>query len=165
MKRAFAIGVAASMVLAAFATASNADPMKELEVYKAGLGMWNCDAKDLGSGKMFKATAEFTAELDGNTYIERYKEVASADHPSAWKGVFLMSYDPQTSRWVRNGVDNSGERNAASSSGWQDNTWTWEADWGNVIVMRKTEKTRNFAIDVKDNGNIKRVVEASCKRI
>ena len=31
-----------------------ADPMKELGVYKGGLGKFSCDVKDLGSGKMFK---------------------------------------------------------------------------------------------------------------
>jgi hypothetical protein len=33
-----------------------------------------------------------------------------------------MSYDLQEKRWVRNAVDNSGERNAASSSGWSGDT-------------------------------------------
>ena len=76
-----------------------------------------------------------------------------------------MSYDPQSQRWVRNGVDNSGVRNAASSSGWNDNTWVWESDAVNIVINQKGAKARTFAIDVKDAAGVKRVVEAVCKRV
>jgi hypothetical protein len=142
----------------------SAEPMKELDVYKGGLGKWTCNAKELGSGKTFKAIAEFSVEFDGQTYIERYYEIASADHPNAWKGIFLMSYDPQSQRWVRNGLDNSGDRNAASSAGWKDDTWVWENAGVNIVIIQKGTNARDFAIDLKDGGDIKRVVEANCTR-
>ena len=164
MKAARALGFAASVVLVGFSVAGNAEPMKELEVYKGNLGKWSCDAKETGSGKSFKASFEISSEFEGDTYIEKYAEVANADHPSAWKAVFLMSYDPEAKRWVRNGVDNSGGRNAASSTGWQGDTWVWENDGVNIVVTRSGTK-RTFAVDVKDAGNVKRVVEASCKKI
>ncbi len=165
MKAAHAFGFVASIVLGGVAAAGNAAPIKELEVYKGGLGKWSCDAKELGSGKAFKATIENSVEFDGHTYVEKYAEVASSDHPNAWKAVFIMSYDAQANRWVRNGVDNSGERNAASSAGWQDNTWVWENDGVNIVINQKGAKARTFAVDVKDSGNVKRVVEASCRKI
>jgi hypothetical protein len=165
MNASHAIGVTASVLLGVFATLANAEPMKELAVYKNGLGKWTCDAKEVGSGKAFKAVAEFSVEFDGNTYIERYAEIASSDHPNAWKGIFIMSYDPQSQRWVRNGVDNSGERNAASSSGWNDNTWVWENDALNIVIKQKDANARTVAIDVKDATGAKRVVEAVCKRV
>lgn len=164
MNAAHAIGVAATVVLAAFATASNAEPMKELAVYKSGLGKFACDAKETGSGKAFKVTVDKTVEYDGNTYVERYVEAKNADHPSPWNAVFLMSYDPASQKWVRNGVDNSGERNAASSSGWNGDTWVWENDGVNIVINKKGANAFTFAVDVKESGNVKRVVEASCKR-
>lgn len=164
MKAAHAIGVVASVVLAAFAMAGNAEPMKELAIYKGGLGKFACDAKETGTGKAFKATVDKTVEYDGNTYVERYVEAKSADHPSPWNAVFIMSYDPATQRWVRNGVDNSGVRNAASSSGWNGDIWVWENDGVNIVINKKGANGFTFAVDVKDGDKVKRVVEASCKR-
>ena len=135
------------------------------EAFKGAVGKWNCEAKELGSGKTFKATAEFMSEFDGGMYVERYTEAKSTDHPNPWSAVFIMTYDPETKRWVRNGVDNSGGRNAASSAGWQDNTWVWENDGVNIVIKSSGAKARTFAVDVKDGGNIKRVVEANCKKI
>ena len=165
MKAAKAFGVAASIVLAGFAVSSSADPMKELAVYKGSLGKFACDAKETGSGKTFKVTVDKTVEFDGNTYVEHYVEMKSADHPSPWNAVFIMSYDPSSKKWVRNGVDNSGERNAASSSGWNGDTWIWENDGVNIVVNKKGANGFTFAVDVKDGGNVKRVAEATCKRI
>ncbi|HVY06495.1 MAG TPA: hypothetical protein VHB46_11015 [Burkholderiales bacterium] len=163
MKLAKAWGMAASLVLAGVATAASADPAKELDVYKGGLGKFSCVAKETGSGKTFKTGVEKTV-LDGYTYMERYTEVKSSDHPSPWNAVFLMSYDPDSKKWVRNGVDNSGERNAASSSGWQGDTWTWENDGVNIVIDRKGSAF-DYAVDVKKPDGVKRVVEASCKKI
>ena len=165
MKAARAFGIVASIVLGGVAASGNAAPIKELEVFKAGLGKWNCDAKELGSGKSFKTTIENSVEFDGYTYVEKYTEMKSSDHPSPWSAVFIMSYDGDSKRWVRNGVDNSGGRNAASSAGWQDKTWVWENDGVNIVVTDKGPKARTVAVDVKDGGNIKRVVEQSCKKI
>lgn len=165
MKAAQVLKVTASIVLAGFAVASSAEPMKELAIYKSSLGKFACDAKEIGSGKAFKATVEKTAEFDGHTYLERYVETKSADHPNPWNGVFLMSYDQASQKWVRNGIDNSGERNAASSTGWNGDTWVWENDGVNIVINRKGANAFTFAVDVKDSGNLKRVVEASCKRI
>ena len=156
--------VIGSILLAGFATLSSAEPMKELMVYKSGLGKWVCDAKETGSGKAFKAVVEKTVEFDGNTYVERYYELANADHPNPWKGVFLMSYDPKSKRWVRAGVDNSGERNAASSSGWNGDAWVWENDGVDIVINQKGANAYTFAVDVKEAGGAKRVVEATCKR-
>jgi hypothetical protein len=165
MKAARAFGFAASIVLGGFAATGHAGPMKELDAYKGGLGKWNCEAKELGSGKSFRAIIENSAEFDGHTYVEKYAEVANPDHPNAWKAVFIMSYDAQSNRWVRHGVDNSGERNAATSAGWQDKTWVWENDGVNIVINDKGAKARTFAVDVKDGGSVKRVVEASCRKI
>jgi hypothetical protein len=117
---AAAVGVAVAMAICASATF--AEPMKELAVYKGGLGKFACDAKELGSGKSFKTTVDKTVEFDGYTYVEHYVEIKSADHPNPWNGVFLMSYVSGSKKWVRKGVDNSGERNAASSTGWNGDT-------------------------------------------
>jgi hypothetical protein len=57
-----------------------------------------------------------------------------------------------------------GVRNAASSVGWKDNTWVWENDGVNIVITQKGQNNRDFAIDVKDGGNVKRVVEANCAR-
>jgi hypothetical protein len=165
MKLFQAIGITGVMVLASSFTSAFAEPMKELAVYKGNLGKFSCDAKEIGSGKTFKTTVEKTV-LDGNTYMERYVEVKSADHPNPWNGVFLMSYDPATNRWVRNGVDNSGERNAASSAGWTGDTWVWESDGVNIVINKKGATGYTFAVDVKESGGgIKRVVEANCTRV
>jgi hypothetical protein len=165
MKSAYAFGVAASIVMAGFNVTGSAEPMKELAVYKGSLGKFGCDAKETGSGKSFKATVDKTVEFDGNTYVERYVEMKSADHPNPWNAVFLMSYDAEGQKWVRNGVDNSGGRNAASSSGWNGDTWVWENDGVNIVIDRKNANAFNFAVDVKDSGGVKRVVEGSCKRV
>jgi len=164
MKKSQAIGSTVSLVFAACSLAVNAAPMKELDAYKASLGKWACVVKELGSGKTFKSVAEKTAEFDGNTYVERYYEIASADHPDAWKAIFIMSYDPQTNRWVRSGVDNSGERNAASSSGWSGDTWVWENDAVNIVITQKGAKAYMFGVDVKEGSGVKRVAEGSCTR-
>lgn len=156
--------VVTGALLAGLAGTAAADPMKELAVYKGSLGKFSCDARETGSGKMFKVTVDKTVEFDGHTYMERYVEAKSADHPNPWNGVFLMSYDPASSRWVRNGIDNSGARNAASSAGWSGDTWVWENDGVNIVIVRKGSNNFTFAVDVKDGGNLKRVVEASCKR-
>lgn len=166
MTKTYTIGIAGALLLAAGITPASAEPMKELGVYKDGLGKYACDAKETGSGKAFKARVEKTVEFDGNTYVERYIETKSADHPNPWNAVFLMSYDPATGKWVRNGVDNSGARNAASSSGWKGDTWVWENDGVNIVVNRKGANSFTFAVDVKESGGgVKRVAEALCKRI
>ena len=159
------IGIAAALFMAANITTAVADPMKELAVYKSSLGKFACDAKETGSGKTFRVSVEKTVEFDGNTYLERYVEMKSADHPSPWNAVFLMSYDSEAKRWVRNGVDNSGGRNAASSSGWNGDNWVWENDGVNIVIDRKGANSFTFAVDVKEAGGAKRVVEALCKRI
>jgi hypothetical protein len=117
------------------------------------------------SGNGFKAVVEKTVDFDGNTYIERYYQIANADHPNAWKGAFIMSYDPQSQRWVRSGVDNSGERNAASSSGWHSNTWVWENDGVDIVITQRGSEAYAFAVDVKQPAGIKRVVKAVCRRV
>jgi hypothetical protein len=77
-----------------------------------------------------------------------------------------MSYDPDSGKWVRNGVDNSGARNAASSTGWNGNTWVWENDGVNIVVEKKGSRSFTFAVDVKQSGGgVKRVAQALCKRI
>ena len=164
MYKRYAIGIATSIVFAALAPSANADSAKELAVYKGGLGKFACDVTELGSGNKFKATVDKTVEFDGNTYVERYAEIANADHVGAWKAIFIMSYDAQTSRWVRNGVDNSGERNAASSGGWSGDTWVWENDGVNIVVTRKGANAFVFDVDVKKPEGIKRVAEGNCKR-
>lgn len=165
MQANHAARVTVSLLFGALTVSAHAEPMKELAVYKNGLGKWTCDAKEVGSGKAFKAAVEFSVEFDGNTYVERYTEVATPDRPSPWKGIFLMSYDPQSQRWVRNGIDNAGMRNAASSSGWNDNTWVWENDYANIVINQSSPKARTIAIDVKEAAGVKRVVEGTCKRI
>ncbi len=159
------IAISAALMMAANFTIALADPMKELDAYKSSLGKFSCDAKEIGSGKSFKATVEKTVDFDGHTYLERYVEMKSADHPSPWNGIFIMSYDPGTNRWVRNGIDNSGERNAASSSGWNGDTWVWENDGVNIVLTKKGAGSYAFAVDVKEAGGVKRVVEGLCKRI
>jgi len=114
---------------------------------------------------MFKGIVDTTVEFDGNTYVERYMEVANADHPSAWKSIFIMSYDSQAKRWVRNGVDNNGDRNAATSSGWNGDVWVWENDSVNIVVTNKGTNAFSFDVDVKDGGSAKRVAHADCKRV
>lgn len=160
------IAIASAVLLYAGITSVLAEPMKELDVYHDTLGMYSCDAVETGSGKKFKARVERTVEFDGHTYVERYIEMKSADHPNPWDAVFLMSYDPDSGKWVRNGVDNSGARNAASSTGWQGNTWVWENDGVNIVVNKKGSGGFTFAVDVKQSGGgVKRVAEAVCKRI
>lgn len=159
------IAISAALLMAANFTIAAAEPMKELAVYKSSLGKFACDAKETGSGKKFKVSVEKTVDFDGHTYQERYVETKSADHPNPWNAIFLMSYDAETRSWVRNGVDNSGGRNAASSNGWNGDTWIWENDGVNIVIDRKGANNFNFSVDVKDSGNVKRVVEASCKRI
>ncbi len=151
--------------LALGASVAVAAPMKELDVYQGGLGKFVCDAKEIDSGKGFKAVVEKTVEFDGSTYVERYYEAVSPDHPNPWKGIFVMSYDPASKRWVRNGVDNSGERNAATSSGWKGDTWVWEMDGANIVITNKGRDAYAFAVDVKQSNGVKRVVEAMCARM
>ena len=166
MKFFHAIGISGVLILASSLTSAFAEPMKELAEYKGSLGKFSCDAKETGSGKSFKATVEKTAEFDGQTYVERYVEMKSADHPNPWDGIFIMSYDPASNRWVRNGIDNSGERNAASSSGWDGDTWVWENDGVNIVINKKGTNGFTFAVDVKESaGGVKRVVEATCRRV
>jgi hypothetical protein len=155
----------AALLMTSYVTVALAEPAKELDVYKGNLGKFACDAKETGSGKAFNATVDVTAELDGHTYTERYVEKKSADHPNPWSAVFLMSYDAASKKWVRNGVDNSGERNGASSTGWSGDTWVWENDGVNIVVNRKGAGAFTFAVDVKEaGGKVKRVAEASCKK-
>jgi len=166
MKQTRMIGIAGALLLSAGITSASAEPMKELDVYKASLGKFSCNAKETGSGKTFKARIDKTAEIDGHTYVERYTEMKSADHPNPWSAIFLMSYDPDSGKWVRNGVDNSGARNAASSTGWNGNTWIWENDGVNIVVENKGKNSFTFAVDVKQSGGgAKRVAEALCNRI
>jgi len=165
MKLNHAFGIAGVLLLSSSIMTAAAEPMKELSIYKGSLGKFTCDAKETGSGKTFKATVDKTVEYDGHTYVERYIEAKSADHPNPWNGIFLMSYDPASSRWVRNGIDNSGDRNAASSSGWNGDTWVWENDGVDIVVTRKGSNNFTFAVDVKEASGKKRVVEALCKRV
>lgn len=120
----------------------------------------------------YDARRPFIRQIDGKlfvngtaTYLERYVEAKSADHPNPWNAVFLMSYDTDSKRWVRNGVDNSGSRNAASSSGWIGDAWVWENDGVNIVINRSGASAFSFAVDVKQSGEVNRVVEASCKRV
>ena len=163
IRKSTAIAVIALSVAGA-STLAQAAPAQELDAYKGGLGNYSCDVKDLGSGKSFKGIVQKTVEFDGNTYVERYSEVANADHPSAWKSIFIMSYDAQAKRWVRNGVDNSGDRNAASSSGWKGDTWVWENDAVNIVITTKGTNAYTFDVDVKGADGVKRVAHGDCKR-
>jgi hypothetical protein len=166
MTKATKTAAAGALLFSAGIAAALAEPMKELDVYNQSLGNFSCDAKETGSGKMFKARVEKTVEFDGHTFVERYIEMKSADHPNPWNAVFLMSYDPDSGNWVRNGIDNSGARNAASSTGWQGNTWVWENAGVNIVIDRKGSNGFTFAVDVKQSdGGVKRVAEALCKRI
>ena len=166
MKLFKAVGIFGILVLASSISSAFAEPMTELAVYKSSLGKFSCDSKETGSGKSFKVTVEKTVEFDGHTYVERYVETKSADHSNPWNAIFIMSYDSASKRWVRNGVDNSGERNAASSSGWNGDTWIWENDGVNIVINRKGANNFTFAVDVKEaGGGVKRVVESSCKRV
>jgi hypothetical protein len=165
MKPELRLATAGALLLAATMTSALAEPVKELDVYKSGLGKFNCEAKETGSGKMFKAMVVKTVEFDGHTFVEHYVESKSADHPSPWSAIFIMSYDPAAKRWVRNGVDNSGERNAASSSGWKGDTWVWENDGVNIVIDRKSGGDFTFAVDVKQANGVKRVVQAMCKKV
>lgn len=162
MSHRHTLAISAAILLAACAGISKADSNKELGIYKGNLGKSNCEGKVVGSGKMFKATVEHTVEFDGNTYMERYTEMKSADHQNPWKGIFLMSYDPDTKRWVRN---NGGVRNAASSSGWNGDTWVWENDGVNIVINKTGGRNWTYAIDVKESASVKRVVEAMCQRV
>jgi len=154
------------LVLAAGVGSVSSAPLIEVDVYKSRLGKFSCDAKEIESGKRFKATVETTVDFEGNTYIERYVETKSADHPNPWKAVFLMSYDPTSGKWVRNGVDNSGARNAASSSGWDENTWIWKNDSVNIVIDKTGVNSFSFAVDVKQSGgSVKRVAKAHCNRV
>lgn len=162
MKHYNVMGLSGALLLSASISCAFGEPMKELSVYKSSLGKFNCVAKETGSGKSFKTIVEKSVDFDGHTYLERYVEVKSADHPNPWNGIFLMSYDPATSRWVRNGIDNSGQLNAASSSGWNGDTWVWENDGVNIVINRNG-RSFTYAIDVKESGGLKRVVEAACK--
>jgi hypothetical protein len=156
---------AAALLMTSYVTVTLAEPAKELDVYKGSLGKFACDAKESGSGKGFHVTVEKAAEFDGHTYTERYVEKKSADHPNPWNAIFIMSYDAGSKKWVRNGVDNSGERNAASSTGWSGDTWVWENDGVNIVIDRKGASAFTFAVDVKEGGGkVKRVMEASCKK-
>ena len=157
--------ISGALILAASIPSVCAEPLKELSVYKSSLGKFNCDAKETGSGKSFKTTVEKSVDFDGYTYTERYVEMKSADHPNPWNGLFLMSYDSSTNRWVRNGIDNSGERNAASSSGWNGDTWVWENDGVNIVINRKSPTSFTFAVDVKKPEGAQRVVEGLCKKV
>ena len=152
------------IALATMAAITVAEPMKELDAYKKNVGNWSCDAKEPESGKPYKAGIDITNEFDGFTYVERYYEIANTDHPNAWKAIFILSYDAQAKRWVRNGVDNSGERNAASSSGWNGDTWVWENDGVAIPIVQREVNAFTFAVDVKDIGKLKRVAEGLCKR-
>lgn len=165
MKSIATLGMTGALIAASFASCVYAEPMKELSVYKGGLGKFSCDAKETDSGRGFKVTVEKTAEFSGNTYVERYIEAKGADHPDPWDAIFIMSYDPSSRRWVRNGVDNSGERNAASSTGWSGDTWVWENDGVNIVINRKGANGFTFAVDVKKPDGVKRVVEATCRRV
>jgi len=157
----------ASLLALSLGTGSlaQADVAPELDAYRGKTGRFECDAQETGSGNKFKAYVENEVAYDGHTFVERYYEVANPDHPQAWKAIFLMSYDPQAKRWVRNGVDNAGQRNAATSSGWKGDTWVWEMDGANIPVTKKGPDAFTFAVDVKDQGKTKRVVEALCKRM
>ncbi len=165
MKPQWGLSIFGALSLAFVGATASAAPMKELAVYKESLGKFSCEARETGSGKTFKATVEKAVEFDGYTYTERYTEMKSADHPKPWNGIFLMSYDPASSRWVRNGIDNSGERNAASSSGWSGNTWVWENDAVNIVINKQGKAGFTFAVDLKEANGTKRVVEATCKRV
>lgn len=162
MKLIAALGMSGALVAASWVYA---EPMKALESYKSSLGKFSCDARETGSGKTFKATVEKTVEFGGNTYVERYIEMKSVDHPDPWDAIFIMSYDPASNRWVRNGVDNSGERNAASSSGWNGDTWVWENDGVNIVINRNGSNSFTFAVDVKKPDGLKRVAEGACRRV
>ncbi len=166
MKRYRIAGTAGALLLAAGMTTALAEPAIELNVYEESLGKFACDAQETGSGKKFKVRVEKTVEFDGHTYLERYVEMKSPDHLNPWNAVFLLSYDRDSGKWVRNGIDNSGARNAASSSGWIGNTWIWENDSVNIVIDRKGSNSFTFAVDVKESGgSVKRVAEALCKRV
>ena len=83
MNKYRAATVAASFFLATPPLVASADAMKELGVYKGGVGTWNCDAREVESGNGFKAVVEKTVDFDGNTYVERYYKIANPDHPNA----------------------------------------------------------------------------------
>jgi hypothetical protein len=160
-----AINVSLLMLVAGTSPLSRAEVAPEMDAYRGKTGRFECSAQETGSGKTFKAYVENEVAYDGHTFVERYYEVPSAERPQAWKAIFLMSYDEKARRWVRNGVDNAGQRNAASSSGWKGDTWTWEMDGANIPVTKKGPDAFTFAVDVKDQGKLKRVVEALCKRM
>jgi hypothetical protein len=163
--RVAAINVSLLVLSAGTSLSSHGQVAPELDAYRGKTGRFECNAQEIGSGKTFKAYVENEVAYDGNTFVERYYEVPSAERPQAWKAIFLMSYDEKARRWVRNGVDNAGQRNAASSSGWKGDTWTWEMDGANIPVTKRGPDAFSFAVDVKDQGKVKRVVEALCTRM
>ena len=146
--------------------ATQEGPPKELDTLRAMLGKWACDAKTTGAGgHAFKAGFELVTEFDGHTFVERYWEEKSPDHPQAFKAIFLWTYDPATQRYVRNGLDHLGRRNSASATGWHGDSWVWDREGLRVPLLCRPSNGIDFTTDIQKDGQWLTVVEASCKKL
>ena len=103
---------------------------QELEVYERVVGNWTCAGHTMPSGDNpghpFSATIKIGRELEGSVYVDRYDEVKSAEHQQPFSSISLWTYDPESRRYVQNGVDSFGNRFERTSTGWHGSEWVWE---------------------------------------
>ena len=140
------------------------DPPKQVDDYQWAAGTWKCKGQASDPPHPFTATFTLTREMEGAAYVEKWVEDKSAQHTQPYSVTYLWTYDPKSNMYVRNGVDNSANRIAQSSSGWQNGVWTWETDGFRIPVTRDGTKRFHVMAELRKDGNWVKFAEAGCDK-
>jgi hypothetical protein len=145
-----------------------AERPKELEVYDRIVGSWTCVGQTMPSGTdtghAFNATIKITRELAGGVYMDRYEEVQSAQHQQPFSSISLWTYDPQSGRYVQNGVDSSGNRYERTSTGWHSKEWIWEGKGLRIPVTSVSDGQARVRVELEKDGQWVTLSESTCNK-
>jgi hypothetical protein len=141
-----------------------ADVPSQVDDYKWATGTWKCKGLASNPPHPFTATFTLTREMDGAAYLERWVEDRSAEHTQPFSVMYLWTYDPKAKLYVRTGVDGGANQVAASSPGWQNGVWTWEAQGFRIPVTRDGSRHFHLSAELQKDGAWVTLAEADCDK-
>jgi hypothetical protein len=150
-----AVALLALTLLCTLSTSAQQSPTlkKELAPLEFFEGTWSCKGTFPASGKTIESHITFTPDLDGAWLSVRHDDTP----PNKFHALELWGWDAKKSQFIATIFDNFGGARQFSSTGWQDQSFTWNGEPaargtspGERFVFRKdssTEFTVNWEVN------------------
>jgi hypothetical protein len=120
-------------------------PPAEMSNLKAFDGNWTCEGKSeaspFGPAGTNKGTVKSHSDLGGYWQSGMVKSTGSAMPGATMEGMFHMTYDPGTKRYLMLWVDNMGAYSQETSAGWEGDKIVFTGDMamgGKKMTVRDT---------------------------